>query len=105
MEAVLNEIRTQLQLLTGNTAERIEKIQQSGSDRVYFRIYHAKGTTIATYNQHLKENETFLYFSRHFKKSGVTGSGNIWTKPCRQSLFSGRFRSGFIVELFGAGWV
>ena len=71
MEAVLNEIRTQLQLLTGNTADRIEKIQQSGSDRVYFRIYHANGTTIATYNQHLKENETFIYFSRHFKKAGL----------------------------------
>lgn len=71
MEAVLDEIRTQLKLLTGDTAERIEKIQQSGSDRVYFRIYHANGTTIATYNQHLKENETFLYFSRHFRKSGL----------------------------------
>jgi aminoglycoside/choline kinase family phosphotransferase len=52
--------------------ERIEMLPQSGSDRVYFRIYGEQDTTyIGTYNQHLKENEAFLYFSRHFKQAGV----------------------------------
>lgn len=46
---------------------RIEKIEQSGSDRMYYRIYGANNTTyIATYNEHVKENETFIYFSEHF---------------------------------------
>ena len=48
---------------------RIEKLPQSGSDRVYFRIYYAKGTCIATYNLNVKENETFIYFSKHFKNA------------------------------------
>ncbi len=51
---------------------RIEKIEQSGSDRIYCRIYGADNCTyIATYNEHVKENETFIYFSQHFGKQLV----------------------------------
>ncbi len=46
--------------------ERIEKLPQSGSDRIYFRIYFDGQTFIATYNLNVKENETFIYFTRHF---------------------------------------
>lgn len=45
----------------------IEKIPQSGGDRTYFRIYSRDGNYIATRNTHIKENETFIGFSRHFK--------------------------------------
>lgn len=47
---------------------RIEKIPQSGSDRMYFRIYCDNGAHfIATYNKNIKENNSFIYFSNHFK--------------------------------------
>ena len=46
----------------------IEKIPQSGSDRIYFRITTDNGNCIATFNRNVKENNTFLNFSRHFKK-------------------------------------
>lgn len=49
--------------------ERIEKIPQSGGDRVYFRIKTATGSYIATRNNNVKENEAFIYFSRHFKNA------------------------------------
>lgn len=49
--------------------DRIEKLPQSGSDRIYFRIYAQDKTYIATYNINVRENETFFYFSRHFKTS------------------------------------
>jgi aminoglycoside/choline kinase family phosphotransferase len=45
----------------------IEKLPQSGGDRVYFRIRSNNGSYIATYNHNIKENETFLKFSEHFK--------------------------------------
>ena len=48
-------------------AERIEKLPQSGSDRIYFRIYSPQQTFIATYNLNIKENKTFIHFSEHFK--------------------------------------
>ncbi len=52
-------------------AERIEKLPQSGGDRVYFRIYFGSETYIATYNLHVKENQTFIAFSRHFRSKGL----------------------------------
>ncbi|MDQ6814074.1 MAG: phosphotransferase [Bacteroidota bacterium] len=51
--------------------DRIEKLPQSGSDRVYFRIYAPEETYIATFNNNIKENETFFYFSHHFKTAGL----------------------------------
>lgn len=52
---------------TGQQPQRVEVLPQSGSDRVYYRIYSADKTYIATYNLNVKENETFVNFSRHFK--------------------------------------
>src|SRR5436190_6088942 len=45
----------------------INKIPQSGSIRIYYRIRTAKGTFIATYGINIKENLSFINFSRHFK--------------------------------------
>lgn len=49
----------------------IDKLPQAGSERHYFRIHTADKTFIATYGANLKENESFIYFSRHFKKKGL----------------------------------
>ena len=46
----------------------IEKLPQSGSDRVYFRIQSSEGNYIATHSSNIKENNTFIGFSRHFKE-------------------------------------
>jgi aminoglycoside/choline kinase family phosphotransferase len=45
----------------------ISKIPQSGSDRVYYRV-EGETVCIATFNKNIKENQTFLRFSAHFKK-------------------------------------
>ncbi|MEP6514035.1 MAG: phosphotransferase, partial [Parafilimonas sp.] len=62
----INEVFIQFK---NKDAKRIEKLQQSGSDRQYFRIFCNEATHIATYNPHVKENQTFIYFSKHFKKA------------------------------------
>ena len=46
----------------------VEKIPQSGSDRVYYRVL-GEQNCIATWNKNIKENQTFLQFSKHFKHS------------------------------------
>ena len=51
--------------------DRIEKLIQSGSDRIYYRIYAKEQHFIATYNLNLKENNTFIQFSNHFKEKGL----------------------------------
>ena len=70
----------------------IEKLPQSGGDRVYFRIRTKEGSHIATYNHNIKENETFLKFSEHFKKSDA---------PVPQILKVSDDKTMYIQEDFG----
>ncbi len=58
---------------TFSTAEitAIDKLPPAGSERHYFRLFTVDKSFIATYGANIKENETFLYFSEHFKKKGL----------------------------------
>src|SRR4051812_4371954 len=67
MEEIVAEIRRLFFSFKQMNEDRIEKLPQSGSDRIYFRIYFGDETHIATFNHNIKENETFIYFSHHFK--------------------------------------
>jgi aminoglycoside/choline kinase family phosphotransferase len=48
----------------------MEKIPQSGSNRIYFRILTATGSYIACANDNVRENKTFIHYSRHFRSKG-----------------------------------
>lgn len=52
----------------GAPFDQVTKLEQSGSDRTYFRISHNGATCIATYSLNVKENNTFLQFSKHFNE-------------------------------------
>lgn len=69
MEEVVAAISDLFEAFKNAKEERIEKLPQSGSDRIYFRIYAGNETYIATYNINIRENETFFYFSHHFKNA------------------------------------
>ncbi len=69
MEEIVAEVRHLFFAFKQTKEDRIEKLPQSGSDRVYFRIYAGDQTYIATFNLNIKENETFIYFSHHFKNA------------------------------------
>lgn len=71
MEAVIEDIGKLFASTGKGKPDRIEKLPQSGSDRIYFRIYCSEETYIATYNLNIKETQTFVYFSRHFGKAGL----------------------------------
>ncbi len=71
MEEVIEAIGHLFKSMGKQKADRIEKLPQSGSDRIYFRIYSGADTFIATYNLHKKETQTFVYFSRHFSNVGL----------------------------------
>ncbi|RXK81855.1 RapZ C-terminal domain-containing protein [Filimonas effusa] len=75
MEQVVAAIGELFQSFSEKPADRIEKLPQSGSDRIYFRIYAGEGTFIATYNLNIRENETFINFSRHFLDAGLPVPG------------------------------
>ncbi len=71
MDNVIRNIGELFQTFKNHQPKRIEKIPQSGSDRIYFRIYTNNETFIATYNLNVKENKTFIYFSNHFKQKSL----------------------------------
>ncbi|WP_207492021.1 RapZ C-terminal domain-containing protein [Aridibaculum aurantiacum] len=72
MEKIIAAVSQLFEQYKKQPAGKIEKLPQSGSDRVYFRIFSDSGESyIATYNQNIKENETFLSFTDHFRKAGL----------------------------------
>jgi len=48
------------------TINAVDKLPQAGSERHYYRLYSTEGNFIATHGANIKENDTFIYFSRHF---------------------------------------
>ena len=71
IEQITNDIN---HLFVSNSKENITHVHmlpQSGSDRVYFRINTDTTSYIAAYNTNSQENDTFLYFSKHFKSIGL----------------------------------
>jgi len=72
MQAIIDEIKKLYAGHAGSVAPltEMEKIPQSGSNRIYFRILTAAGSCIATYNENVRENRTFIHFSRHFRAKG-----------------------------------
>src|ERR1700755_671903 len=71
MEAVIEAIGKLFESIGNPAPDRIEKLPQSGSDRIYFRIYSGDATFIATHNLNQRETQTFVYFSRHFVNAGL----------------------------------
>jgi len=48
----------------GYNTERIEALEQSGSDRKYFRCFRENETYISVYNEDVNENELFINFTQ-----------------------------------------
>jgi aminoglycoside/choline kinase family phosphotransferase len=49
----------------------IDKLPQAGSERHYYRICTANKNYVATHGANIKENESFIYFTEHFKKKNL----------------------------------
>lgn len=92
MQAVAENIKAFFQTFNSNEIKSFEKLPQSGGDRIYFRIRSNDGSYIATYNHNIKENDTFLKFSEHFKKCDA---------PVPQILKVSEDRTMYIQQDFG----
>lgn len=60
----------------GEAPASVDLLPQSGSERRYFRLHSQSSENpvsfIGTYGANIKENNTFIYFSRHFKERGLS---------------------------------
>lgn len=77
MEPINNQFSELLAAIQCTETPVIEKLPQSGGDRIYYRLHTStfaldgKHSFIVTVNEHLKENQSFLRFTEHFRKAGV----------------------------------
>jgi aminoglycoside/choline kinase family phosphotransferase len=70
MKSIIDDIRELFASHIHSPVIQVEKIPQSGSNRMYFRLQTEKGSYIATYNENVRENRTFIHFARHFRQHG-----------------------------------
>lgn len=69
MQALVEAISALYKSWSGQAPVQVDVLPQSGSDRRYFRLHGADGSTvIGTHGLNIPENEAFIYFSGHFKK-------------------------------------
>ena len=68
MQTVKESIEKLIRQYNQAEVSDIGKLPQSGSDRSYFRVQTGSGSYIATHNANIRENTTFISFSRHFKQ-------------------------------------
>ena len=71
MDKVKEEITALFKGFSKEAITNIEKLPQSGGDRVYYRVFTTGQNFIATYSTNLRETETFLYFTDTFKNAGA----------------------------------
>ena len=71
MELVIKHIGNLFNTINAAPWDAIQKIPQSGGDRVYFRIIQGEQSWIATYSLNIRESETFIYFADHFYEKGL----------------------------------
>ena len=86
MQSIVEEIAELFKDHNGSQILRIDKLPQSGSDRIYFRIITHNDSYIATANQNVKENLTFFNFSFHFKKRNCPVP-EIYTANPEQTIY------------------
>jgi len=56
----------------GTEPVSVDLLPQSGSERRYFRLYGKAGSVIGTYGANIKENDSFIYFSKNFKGKNLS---------------------------------
>ena len=68
MQQLIDQVKELYKEWKGKEAVSLDVLPQSGSERRYFRLHGNDGTVIGTHGTNIKENETFIYFSAHFRK-------------------------------------
>ncbi len=110
MQPVKEEIEKVFHQYSKEAITGIDKLPQAGSERHYFRIHTPEKTFIATYGANLKENESFIYFSKHFKKKQLSTPEIFWINAGRNiyiqedfgdtSLLNKLEEKGFTAEVY-----
>lgn len=69
MQTIIEDIRNLFSSFSDEPISSIEKIPQSGSIRIYFRLTSKSRSYVVTYGINVQENLTFIRFSKHFREA------------------------------------
>ncbi|MDD4217920.1 MAG: RNase adapter RapZ [Bacteroidales bacterium] len=58
-------------LFTGKHPDKIDRLVQAGSNRIYYRFRYGNKSMIGVYSNNIEENSTFLYFTQLFKSLDI----------------------------------
>jgi aminoglycoside/choline kinase family phosphotransferase len=78
MQQIIEQVKELYKKWKGTEPVSVDVLPQSGSERRYFRLHGNDGTEIGTYGANIRENETFIYFSQHFRKKDLPAA-NIFS--------------------------
>jgi aminoglycoside/choline kinase family phosphotransferase len=68
MLSVADKVLDFFKTIISDVITKIDAIPLSGGDRRYFRFHTPANSFIGCYNENIKENETFFYFTTHFRR-------------------------------------
>jgi aminoglycoside/choline kinase family phosphotransferase len=68
MLSVADKVLDFFKTIIPDAITKVDLIPQSGGDRRYFRFHTTNNSYIGCYSENIKENETFFYFTNHFRK-------------------------------------
>ena len=71
MQQIIDQVKQLYKKWKGEEPASLDVLPISGSERRYFRLYSEADSVIAAYGANIKENETFIYFSRHFREKNL----------------------------------
>src|SRR5436190_8150797 len=71
MQTMIDTVSQLYKKWNGEEVASLDVLPQSGSERRYFRLHGNNRSVIGTYGANIKENETFIYFSNHFRKKDL----------------------------------
>ncbi|MDE3185480.1 MAG: phosphotransferase [Bacteroidota bacterium] len=92
MAPIAEEIVIFFKKYNSENITEFQKLPKSGGDRIYFRIVTDKNSYIATYDENIRESETFLYFTEHFSKINA---------PVPEIYFTSEDKRMYIQQDFG----
>ena len=72
MHQIIEQVKQLYTKWKGKEPVALDVLPISGSERRYFRLHSENDSVIATFGANVKENETFIYFSKHFKEKKLS---------------------------------
>ena len=72
MQHLVESVTSLYKQWKGTEPISVDLLPQSGSERRYFRLHGKEGSVIGTYGANIKENDSFIYFSKSFREKDLS---------------------------------